>query len=87
MKTAQGERLEALRSEPQRTATARAVRRTGLSVDIPKRIAAEWRAKSGKLATETELLVIALLMAARMHDGKLDEWVRLVLLEEERYEQ
>eukprot|EP00965_Chrysotila_dentata_P134285 4440450-Pleurochrysis_carterae.AAC.1 len=25
-------------------------------------------------------------MAARMPDGKLDEWVRLVLLEKERYE-
>eukprot|EP00965_Chrysotila_dentata_P083272 2747312-Pleurochrysis_carterae.AAC.1 len=38
-------------------------------IDIPDRSAAEWRAKSGELTTDTELLVIALLMAARMPDG------------------
>eukprot|EP00965_Chrysotila_dentata_P140827 4655721-Pleurochrysis_carterae.AAC.1 len=45
------------------------------------------QSRPSELATDTELLVIALLMAYRMPDGKLDEWVMLVLFEEERYEQ
>eukprot|EP00965_Chrysotila_dentata_P071090 2349531-Pleurochrysis_carterae.AAC.1 len=53
----------------------------------PASCASTWRAEAGTTATETQVLVMALLLAGRAPEKKLDKFISSLLMEEDNFEQ